>query len=47
MLDDASLTDLAGSIATQSFFPGEPLLVCPEPELSEEVEPLHRLALSE
>lgn len=29
MLDDAGLPDLMGSIATQGFFPGEPLLVSP------------------
>jgi hypothetical protein len=33
MLDDASLVELAGSIAVQGYFPGEPLLVCPIPEL--------------
>jgi hypothetical protein len=33
MIDDASLIDLASSIAAQGYFPGEPLLVCPSPEL--------------
>lgn len=33
MLDDAGLIDLASSIAAQGFFPGEPLLCCPVPEL--------------
>lgn len=32
MLEDATLLDLVGSIAAGGFFPGEPLLVCPEPE---------------
>jgi hypothetical protein len=31
-IDDASLLELASSIATQGFFPGEPVLVCPRPE---------------
>lgn len=31
MLDDAGLTDLMDSIASQGFFPGEPILVCPGP----------------
>lgn len=39
MLDDASLVDLARSIAAQGYFPGEPLLVCPTPEMAEVVEP--------
>ncbi|WP_143740070.1 ParB N-terminal domain-containing protein [Micrococcus luteus] len=29
MLEDANLFDLMSSIATQGFFPGEPILVCP------------------
>jgi hypothetical protein len=33
MLDDAGLVDLTSSIAAQGFFPGEPLLCCPDPKL--------------
>lgn len=33
MLEDAGLIDLMRSIAAQGFFPGEPLLVCPHPQL--------------
>jgi hypothetical protein len=39
MLEDAALVDLASSIATQGFFPGEPLLCCPDPELEPGTEP--------
>lgn len=39
MLDDASLLDLIGSIAEQGFFPGEPLLICPEQDLPEDQQP--------
>lgn len=39
MLEDAALIDLASSIATQGFFPGEPLLCCPEPELEPDTKP--------
>lgn len=39
MLDDASLVELASSIAAQGYFPGEPLLVCPYPELGAEEQP--------
>ena len=39
MLDDASLTDLIASIAEQGYFPGEPVLICPEPELDEHTQP--------
>jgi hypothetical protein len=39
MLSDASLIDLISSIASQGYFPGEPLLVCPCPELDSVVEP--------
>lgn len=39
MLDDAGLIDLASSIAAQGFFPGEPLLCCPDPELAAGTKP--------
>jgi hypothetical protein len=39
MLDDAGLVDLASSIAAQGYFPGEPLLCCPDPELPEHERP--------
>lgn len=39
MLDDASLVELASSIAAQGYFPGEPLLVCPFPELAADAQP--------
>jgi hypothetical protein len=39
MIDDASLIDLASSIAAQGYFPGEPLLVCPSPEMDGEEAP--------
>jgi hypothetical protein len=39
MLDDAGLVDLASSIAAQGFFPGEPLLCCPHPELPQDEMP--------
>ena len=32
MVEDAGLLDLMGSIAKQGFFPGEPLLVTPDPK---------------
>ncbi len=39
MLDDAGLLELASSIAVQGYFPGEPLLVCPDPELPPDTTP--------
>ncbi len=39
MLDDAGLVDLASSIAAQGYFPGEPLLCCPDPELADSEKP--------
>jgi hypothetical protein len=39
MLDDAGLLELASSIAVQGYFPGEPLLVCPYPELDPDSAP--------
>lgn len=48
MLEDAGLVDLMRSIAAQGFFPGEPLLVSPAPQLGEwiVVEGNRRLAAS-
>lgn len=39
MLEDASLVELASSIAAQGYFPGEPLLACPHPELEPDTQP--------